>query len=139
MNDNNDPKSAFFGVGLKQPFKINPSTGKTGLVSGVDNIEQSIRSILSTKPGERLYHKDFGIDLSELVFEASDSATLKALEEKITEGLTQFQSMITVDDVQFELNAPEGLILIHVEFTIKATNSRGNYVYPYYIKEANQY
>ncbi len=131
--------NAFFGVGLQQPFKINPSTGKTGLVSGIDNIEQSIRAILSTKPGERLYHKDFGIDLSELVFETQDSGTLKTLEEKITNGLMQYQSMIIVDGVDFELKAEEGLINIDVQFTIRTTNTRGNYVYPFYIKEANQY
>jgi phage baseplate assembly protein W len=132
-------QNAFFGVGLQQPFKINPSTGKTGLVSGVDNIEQSIRAILSTKPGERLYHKDFGVDLSALIFEPQSSATLKSVEEKIISGLMQFQTMIIVDSVSFELNAIEGLINVDVSFTIRTTNTRGNYVYPYYIKEANQY
>ena len=137
---NQDKKhNAFFGVGLQQPFKINPSTGKTGLVSGVDNIEQSIRAILSTKPGERLYHKDFGVDLSALIFEPQSNATLKSVEEKIISGLMQFQTMIIVDSVNFELNATEGLINVAVSFTIRTTNTRGNYVYPYYIKEANQY
>jgi phage baseplate assembly protein W len=137
---NQDKKhNAFFGVGLQQPFKINPSTGKTGLVSGVENIEQSIRAILSTKPGERLYHKDFGIDLTALIFEPQNAATLKSVEEKIISGLMQFQTMIIVDSVSFELNAPEGLINVDVSFTIRTTNTRGNYVYPYYIKEANQY
>lgn len=131
--------NAFFGVGLQQPFKINPSTGKTGMVSGVDNIEQSIRAILSTKPGERLYHKNFGVDLSELMFEPQSKATLKSVEEKIISGLMQFQTMIIVDSVGFELNATEGLINVDVSFTIRTTNTRGNYVYPYYIKEANQY
>jgi hypothetical protein len=109
------------------------------LVSGVDNIEQSIRAILSTKPGERLYHKDFGVDLSALIFEPQSSATLKSVEEKIISGLMQFQTMIIVDSVSFELNAIEGLINVDVSFTIRTTNTRGNYVYPYYIKEANQY
>ncbi len=131
--------NAFFGVGLQQPFKINPSTGKTGMVSGIDNIEQSIRAILSTKPGERLYHKDFGVDLSALIFEPQSNATLKSVEEKIISGLMQFQTMIIVDSVNFELNATEGLINVDVSFTIRTTNTRGNYVYPYYIKEANQY
>jgi hypothetical protein len=51
----------------------------------------------------------------------------------------QFQTMIIVDSVGFELNATEGLINVDVSFTIRTTNTRGNYVYPYYIKEANQY
>lgn len=51
----------------------------------------------------------------------------------------QFQTMIIVDSVNFELNATEGLINVDVSFTIRTTNTRGNYVYPYYIKEANQY
>ena len=47
--------------------------------------------------------------------------------------------MIIVDSVDFELKAEEGLINIDVQFTIRTTNTRGNYVYPFYIKEANQY
>ena len=109
------------------------------MISGIENIEQSIRAILSTKPGERLYHKDFGVDLSALIFEPQSNATLKSIEEKIISGLMQFQTMIIVDSVSFELNTTEGLINVDVSFTIRTTNTRGNYVYPYYIKEANQY
>ena len=109
------------------------------MIEGVDNIKQSIRAILSTKPGERLYHSDFGIDLSDLLFENTDEGTLKEMEERISEGLMKYQSMIIVDSVDFEVKSSEGLVNIQIEFTIRSTNTRANYVYPYYIQEANQF
>ncbi|MGB0243359.1 MAG: GPW/gp25 family protein [Bacteroidia bacterium] len=132
-------KEAFLGIGIRHPFRISPSTGKTSMIEGVDNIKQSIRAILSTKPGERLYHSDFGIDLSDLLFENTDEGTLKEMEERISEGLMKYQSMIIVDSVDFEVKSSEGLVNIQIEFTIRSTNTRANYVYPYYIQEANQF
>ena len=132
-------KETFLGIGIRHPFRISPSTGKTSMIEGVDNIKQSIRAILSTKPGERLYHSDFGIDLSDLLFENTDEGTLKEMEKRISDGLMKYQSMIIVDSVDFEVKSSAGLVNIQIEFTIRSTNTRGNYVYPFYIQEANQF
>ena len=129
---------AFLGKGLQMPFQINPSTGKTEMIGGAENIEKSIHVIMSTKPGERLYHLDFGIDLTPLLFEPADEATLKEIETRIIDGLTQFQPQIIPESVHFKINALEGLLWIDVKFTTRATNTRSNYVYPFYLKEANQ-
>jgi phage baseplate assembly protein W len=95
--------------------------------------------LLSTRPGERTYHRNFGIDLTPLLFEIPNAATLKTIEENIISGLTQFQPMIITESVDFEIIAEEGMIKIHIHFMIRSTNSRGNYVYPFYLKEANQF
>ena len=47
--------------------------------------------------------------------------------------------MIVTESVDFEIIAEEGMIKIHIHFMIRSTNSRGNYVYPFYLKEANQF
>lgn len=138
MNYENDPNE-FLGRGLKFPFKINSSTGKIDMVSGIEAIEQSIHTILSTKPGERFFHSDFGIDLSELQFEPMDETTLKEIETRIMDGLSMHQTMIIPESVDFELDINGGRILIDVKFLIRSTNTRGNYVFPYYLKEANQF
>ncbi len=132
-------KDEFLGIGIKFPFRINPSTGKTTMENGENLIEQNIRILLSTKIGERTYHKNYGIDLTPLLFEIPNAATLKNIEDAIIEALTKYQPMIIVDSISFEIKNEEGLINIHVNYIIRSTNSRGNYVYPFYLKEANQY
>jgi|GEM_PF-1265160 len=132
-------KDEFLGIGIKFPFRINASTGKTALINGPELIEQNIHLLLSTRPGERIYHRNFGIDLTPLLFEIPNAATLKTIEENIISGLTQFQPMIVTESVDFEIIAEEGLIKIQIHFMIRSTNSRGNYVYPFYLKEANQF
>ncbi len=135
----NKEKDEFLGLGIKFPLKINPSTGKTETTTGIELIEQSIHLLLSTKPGERLYHSNFGIDLTPLLFEIPNESTLKNIEEKIIDGITLHEPMIVTESVDFNVNTLEGIIYIDITFTIKSTNARGNYVYPFYIKEANQY
>ncbi len=132
-------KDEFLGIGIKFPFRINASTGKTSMELGESLIEQNIKLLLSTKIGERIYHKDFGIDLTPLLFEIPNIATLKNIEDTIIDSLTKFQPMIITDSVNLEVKTDEGLINIHINYIIRSTNSRGNYVYPFYLKEANQY
>ncbi|WP_308196696.1 hypothetical protein [Chryseobacterium mucoviscidosis] len=42
-----------------------------------------------------------------------------------------------VNDIYFgsETNDVQGIIRIEIEYTIRATNSRLNYVFPYYLEE----
>ena len=94
-------KDEFLGIGIKFPFRINASTGKTALINGTELIEQNIHLLLSTRPGERIYHRNFGIDLTPLLFEIPNAATLKTIEENIISGLTDclttpsyFQKMV---------------------------------------------
>ncbi len=135
---NETEKNNFLGTGIHFPIKINPSTGKIETAQGKNLIEQSIKLLLSTKPGERLYHSNYGIDLTPLLFEIPNDSTLKEIEERIKDSIVLFLPMIIVDTVDFEINALEGLIYIQIGYIVKVTNARANYVYPFYIKEANQ-
>ncbi len=131
-------KNNFIGTGIQFPIKINPSTGKIETAQGKNLIEQSIKLLLSTKPGERLYHSKYGIDLTPLLFEIPNDSTLKEIEERIKDSIVLFLPMILIDSVDFEINALQGVIHIQIGYIVKSTNARANYVYPFYIKEANQ-
>jgi phage baseplate assembly protein W len=50
------------------PFRIDPASGQAAQASYADHVDQMIRQILLTAPGERADLPDFGCGLRQLVF-----------------------------------------------------------------------
>jgi phage baseplate assembly protein W len=59
---------AFLGVGWSFPPTFPPAAPSSRMVSGVDDIHQSIEILLRTRLGERLMQEPFGCDLDEMLF-----------------------------------------------------------------------
>ena len=57
------------------------------------------------------------------------------LADKIKTAVTLFEPRITMEAVSFESLTEEGLVYIHLRYMIRATNSRTNLVYPFYVTE----
>ncbi len=53
----------------------------------------------------------------------------------ITRAIILFEPRISLEDVSFEEQADEGLLLIQLTYTVIRTNNRNNMVYPFYINE----
>lgn len=63
----NDQPPDYVGQGLSFPLRVNIQSN-LHLSANTYNIEESMRLILATKWGERLYRPDFGSRLDELIF-----------------------------------------------------------------------
>ena len=64
----------FLGQGLAFPLQFSPR-GEIALAQGEHDIEQAIRIILETIPGERVMRPEFGCRAKELIFAPRNSAT----------------------------------------------------------------
>jgi hypothetical protein len=131
-----EQQKAFLGVGWGFPVVLDPNTGRTAMVAAETDIEQAIGIILATAPGERAMRPDFGCGANELVFEALDTATFTRVQKAVSEALTRFEPRIvllavTVDPTQ----AADGLLLVSIDYQVRATNQSGNMVYPFYFRE----
>lgn len=101
------------------------------LTDGDNEIEQAIRIILLTAPGERVMRPEFGCRIHELVFEPNNRATAVQAQRYITEALGLWEPRITVTQVEAR---PENVYLnVHITYTIKATNDERSLVYPFYL------
>jgi phage baseplate assembly protein W len=125
----------FLGVGWRFPLQVTPN-GRIAQARFEQRIEESIVLILSTAPGERVMLPEFGCGMHDLVFEPNDSRTIALVVHLVRQALTRFEARIDVLDVHAEntLEAPN-LLLIRVNYRIRATNAIGNLVYPFYIRE----
>lgn len=102
----------------------------------VVDIQGSIFIIVSTRFGERVMQPTFGCNLQPYVFEVMNTPNQAMIEKIVQDALVLHEPRIIVDAVTSEFAVYEGVLRISVAFRIVTTNTRYNYVYPFYIQEA---
>ncbi len=128
---------SFLGTGWSFPPTFGQDGVEVDMVSGVQDIYQSLQILLSTRLGERVMQDAFGCDLSHVMFEEIDQNLVNALNSMISDAILYHETRITLDRLDVSQDdAQPGLLLISIEYTVKSTNSRFNMVYPFYINEA---
>jgi phage baseplate assembly protein W len=132
---NND---SFLGKGWSFPPSFSSSGGNVHLVSGKEDIEQSLAILLATQRDERVMQEDFGCNLNEFLFAEISQGLIGRIRNVIEDAILHHESRIAVnnlDVVQSEIHV--ATLMINIDYTIRATNSRYNMVYPFYINEAS--
>lgn len=124
---------AFLGKGWSFPPTLTESGAD--MVTYEQDIEQSLRVLFSTSPGERVNRYDYGCPLRRYVFEPITTETTVRMRNDIVRAVTLFEPRITLEEVSFEEQVAEGLLLIRLTYTVIRTNNRNNMVYPFYLNE----
>jgi phage baseplate assembly protein W len=110
------------------------ATGSVALVSGDQEILESIRLILGTAPGERPMRPEFGCAIHDLVFAPADSATAGQIAYAVRVALERWEPRITLTDVVVGFDAVEqGTLLIDIRYTLRDSNDPRNLVFPFYV------
>lgn len=126
----------FLGRGLGFPPTFDKERQDIVLVNAEVDIQQSLEIILSTRPGERVLAPDFGANVDRLLFETLDTSLISLLQDVIETALIRHEPRINVNNVLIEEDGSfEGKVVINIDYTINSTNSRFNFVYPFYIQE----
>jgi uncharacterized protein len=127
----------FLGTGWSFPPSFTRGGGDVHVVSGAEDIEQSLAILLATRRGERVMQEEFGCELSEFLFGEVSHGLVGRLRDYIANAILLHEPRISLNGIEVsESEATAGLLLIHIDYTIRATNSRFNMVYPFYLNEA---
>lgn len=125
----------FLGVGWKFPIQVTPD-GKIARSREEQKIEESVFLILNTAKRERPMLTDFGCGIHDLVFAPNNPTTIAEVLSAVREALVRYEPRI--DLVSVDASAAPGednLLLIRLDYRIRANNARANLVYPFYITE----
>ena len=125
----------YLGVGWKFPLQVTAG-GAMARAQYEQRVEESIYLILSTAKGERVMLPDFGCGIHDLVFGINDPRTRSAVVQQVRQALTKYEPRADILDISADASADEpNLLLIRVNYQIRANNAVGNLVYPFYINE----
>lgn len=131
-------EQSFLGRGWAFPPVFNPATGAMQMVEGAEDIKQSLHILLSTRPGERVMQPRVGCNLDVLQFEPVTTSLVAYVKDLIATTILYFEPRIELNSTRIDTTGLlEGVLMITVEYTVLATNSRYNLVYPFYINEGN--
>lgn len=128
-------EKAFLGNGWSYPPEFGKSPDITLMAGGEESIRQSLRTLLSTSPGERVHRYEYGCPIRKYAFEEMDTTTQTLLREEIEKAVILFEPRIELDSVTFETWQEEGILYIKLDYTVRQTNRRSNLVYPFYLNE----
>ena len=133
-------ENKFLGNGWQFPpeFSKSDTSAKMAMMSGPENISQSLKLLLTTNFAERLMRPDYGCGIAQLLFEPIDQRTITKIQNSIADAILLYEPRINLINVNiFQEQQNTGLLNISIEYIIKTTNSRFNQVFPFHINEAN--
>jgi uncharacterized protein len=131
MPDENN--QAYIGEGWAFPLGVSVQ-GNLQISSINQNIEESMRIILQTRLGERVYRPDFGSRLEELIFAPMNTQTLLLARLYTQEALEKWEPRIVVDGVYAEPDPVRGRVDIRIEYHPKDSHEDRSLVYPFYLQ-----
>jgi len=139
MEDNN---KSFLGKGWTFPPSFDAGSGTVNMVEGVADINESLDILLSTSLGERVMQPQYGCNLNDYMFESTTDALIAYLKDLITRAIRIFEARIQVEKIEItpadSFDLIEGRLTISVDYFVASVNSRFNYVYDFYLREANE-
>lgn len=129
----------FLGKGWSFPPMFVPELKGVQMTEKEVDINRSLQILLSTCIGERIMQPKYGCNMDEMVFEPLSTTTKTIMIDKIKTAILYFESRIDVTAISMNTtNELQGVVLIEIEYEVRATNNRFNFVFPYYINEGTE-
>ena len=131
-----EDKLTFLGRGWSFPPTFDNELGTVQMLEYEADVASSLEILLGTMRGERLMVPHYGCNLDELIFESLDTRMKTLMIDKIESAVLYHEPRIQLEKVTLDGSRElEGIVLIEIVYRVKTTNSRFNFVYPYYKQE----
>ena len=137
-------EQALLGVGWHFPVRVDlrrpqerasigRARGGIALARHEDDIEQAIRIVLGTQPGERRMRPTFGCRIHELVFAPISATTFGYMRRYVEEALTVWEPRIEIRSIDVAASGQDGWVDLDLHYGVKATKDERTLVYPFYM------
>lgn len=109
---------------IRYPFAVDASAGRLAQEPQyAAHVEQLIKQVLLTAPGERINRPDFGCGLRRMVFAPNSDASAQLLEVMVMQALERWlATVITVERVK--LLARDETLEVQLAYVLKARGER---------------
>ena len=126
-------ENSFLGKGWSFPPTFDNLNAQVAMLQAEDDIKSSLQILLSTALGERVMQPKFGCNMDEMVFENLDTTLKTEMKNRVETAILYFEPRIDLQNVELTQIAMEGLVSIDINYLIRATNTRGNLVFPFFL------
>lgn len=131
--------NSFLGTGWNFPPSFDKTLAAVSMVSEEADVQSSLEILLTTRPGERIMRADYGCNLDELLFEPLTTTFKTYIKDLVTTAILYHEPRIEVNRIDLEETSElDGRVVVAIEYTIRSTNSRYNFVFPFYLNEGTE-
>ena len=123
----------FIGNGWSFPLGVN-RRGGISLASREREIEEAIRIILATAPGERPMRPEFGCGIHDYVFAPADATTAGRLAAEVKKSLAFWEPRVEIKSVDVSIDQRRrNTLYIHIVYEKKGSYDPRSLVFPFYV------
>jgi len=123
---------SFLGQGWSFPTEFEPRTRQLTMVAQEQDIQQSLRILFNTEPGERIMNPEYGCPLRQFLFEQIDSSALTRIKATVEKAILLYEPRVSTLGVEVRTeNINDGVLLLEVSYAVRTLNSRHNIVFPF--------
>lgn len=134
-----EERKSFLGTGWSFPPTFNKDLAAVVMTSDEEDIDRSLQILLSTRQGERVMQPTYGCNLDELLFEPLTTSFKTYIKDLVSTAILYFEPRIDVTKIDLdETDELQGKVVISIEYIVRSTNSRFNFVYPFYRAEGTE-
>lgn len=131
-----EQENNFLGRGWSFPINFSSKNLRVGMSESEQDIIESLEILLGTIKGERVMQPGYGTNLHSNIFESLNGSSAARISEDIRRAVLFHEPRVVINDITYKKTTEDSYILITLEYTIIATNTRTNLVYPFYLTEA---
>lgn len=125
----------YLGIGWSFPVSFDKKEG-VSMSYGDGDIRESLKVLLSTIPGERIFRPEYGCNIRQWTFSRMNLSEKTRIANTIEMAILEGEPRIIQESVDVNIkDEREGILWISIDYLISQTNSRSNMVYPFYIRE----
>ena len=123
------------GKGVR--FPIVTASG-WGWIVGADAVDQALRALLLTEPGERIGRPTYGAGLRRFLFRPNSVETRAEIRKAIEEAVQRHEPRVRLSAVAVTAPDPRTPTLLRIElsFALLADPGPRNLVFPFYLEGA---
>jgi len=107
------------------PLRADEGLGRFRRLSLAEEVEQSVRLILTTRKGERPLRPKFGARLDRFAFEGQGATAQNLIRREVIAALTEWEPRVRDPEVAFRPCPEEGKLYVSVSYRLSATGEKG--------------
>lgn len=124
------------GLSPAIPFETDSRDGIRLNKEYVDLVNQNLKMVLLTSPGERIMDMNFGVGLRRYLFDVDDESVFSEISGKIYSQVRKYLPYLEIKNIDFSSqgvgnhDVPNNTVFVTILFTIKPLNTTTTLVVP---------
>lgn len=102
---------------------INPISKDLAVKKDEEAVKESLKNLLLTDQGERLFQPNLGSDIRATLFENNTPMAIKLLEEKVRSVINNFEPRVNIIEIIIKSEYDENRIQITIYFNVRNVNA----------------